>query len=65
MDITVLDSRPTWRKVLDDRGIALTAFATAIGTPLWTVYSYTRGQRQPSPEWEIKAERVAREMPNR
>lgn len=52
-----------WRHIILVRGVRLTDFAVAMGTPLWTVYSYSRGARTPTPEWLARAERVARTLP--
>ena len=60
MTETQVDLQPEWRKILAARGVTLTVFASAMGTPIWTVYSYSRGTRRPTPEWLREAERVAR-----
>lgn len=51
-----------WRRLLDERGVTLTDFAAAMGTPLWTVYSYSQDKRTPSDEWQRRAETVARTL---
>lgn len=44
-----------WRELRRERHITITALAAAMGTPVWTIYGYSRGARQPTIKWQLRA----------
>lgn len=44
-----------WRAVLKGQGRTIAWLAERTGTPRWTVYAYSRGNRRPSDDWLRKA----------
>lgn len=51
-------TRPTWRDEAEAQGITLTELARRTGITKRAIYAYSRGDRQPKPEWIEKVTTV-------
>lgn len=52
---TVQHAPRRWRTVLDEQGRSIRWLAIQTGRPARSLYAYSRGQMNPTPEWLAKA----------
>jgi hypothetical protein len=58
---TALRDMQPWRRAAVEAGLSLVQVAGLTGKSVQTVYSYSRGTRRTSPEWEELVIRLANE----
>jgi len=52
------DAPRNWRTVLIEQGRSIAWLARQTGRPRRSIYAYSQGQMQPTPEWLAKASEV-------
>lgn len=55
---TVQNAPRPWRQVLSEQGRTITWLAEQTNRPKRSLYAYSRGQMQPTPEWLAIASKV-------